>query len=317
MKSSKMDISKNTQSNLLKPFSEPGRHPLTPYLFLLPYVALFLTFNIYPYIVGIQMSFSKMMGFRMRGFTGFTNFEKVLGDKRFWMAAEHSFKFMLGSLVTQVPMAFLLAILLNDVPTKLKGFLRAAFFVPVLISGAVASIIFTMLFRKEFGIVNWIIGLVTGGRIADINWINSPALAMPLMLIISFWMWTGFHMVYFLASLQAIEPGLYEAARIDGASWWQRTFRITLPLMRPAFIFVMVTSAIGGLQLFDLPFMLWTGGGYGPGKAGLMFMTYLYNFAFRTNLVGHAVAAGWLIFIALLLWTVFQLKVLGVNRPVD
>ena len=312
-----MNAPKRKQLNLIKALSEPGRHPLTPYLFLLPYVVLFLTFSIYPYFVGMQMSFSKMIGFKMGAFVGFKNYTNVLTDNRFWIAAAHSFNFMLGSLVTQVPVAFVLAILLNNVPGKLKGFLRAAFFVPVLISGTVASIIFTMLFRKEFGVVNWLIGVVTG-RAVDINWINTPALALPLMLIISFWMWTGYHMVYFLASLQIIEPGLYEAARIDGASWWQQTTRITLPLMRPAFIFVVVTSAIGGLQLFDLPFMLWQGGlSYGPGRAGLMFMTYLYNYAFRTNLVGHAVAAGWLIFLALVLWTVFQLKVLGINKPVD
>jgi ABC-type sugar transport system permease subunit len=233
------------------------------------------------------------------------------------MAAEHSFKFMLGSLVTQVPVAFVLAILLNNVPARLKGFLRAAFFMPVMISGTVAAIIFTMLFRREFGIMNWLIGAVSGISV-DLNWINDPALAMPLLLIIAFWMWTGWHMIYFLASLQSIDPGLYEAARIDGASWWHQTTRITMPLMRPAFIFVMVTSAIGGLQLFDLPFMLWQGGNsYGPGRTGLMFMPYLYNYAFRTNLAAQAAAAGWLIFLALLLWTAFQLKVLGVTRPVD
>jgi ABC-type sugar transport system permease subunit len=260
------------------------------------------------------MSFSKMIGFKIGSFVGLKNYRRVLADPRFWIAAQNSFKFMLGSLATQVPMAFILAILLNNVPNKAKGFLRASFFVPVLISGTVASIIFRLLFSKEFGVVNWVLSL--SGLPANINWLNTPALALPLMLIISFWMWTGFHMVYFLASLQAIEPGLYEAARIDGATWWQQTFRITMPLMRPAFIFVMVTSALGGLQLFDLPFMLWSAG-YGPGKAGLMFMPYLYNYAFRTNLVGHAVSAGWLIFIVLLLWTAFQLKVLGINKPVD
>lgn len=299
-------------------FSEPGRHPLTPYLFLLPYILLFLIFSIYPYVVGIQMSFSKMIGFKIGSFVGFKHYERVLSDERFWASAINSFKFMLGSLATQVPAAFVLAILLNEAPRRLKGFLRAAFFMPVLISGSVASIIFIMLFRREFGIVNWIIGLFTGSP-ANFNWLMSEALAFPVMWIISFWMWTGFHMVYFLASLQVIDPGLYEAARIDGASWWQQTTRITMPLMRPAFIFVMVTSAIGGLQLFDLPFMIWQQGGesYGPGRAGLMFMTYLYNYAFRTNLVGQASAAGWLIFLALLLWTAFQLKVLGVNKPVD
>jgi ABC-type sugar transport system permease subunit len=310
-----MNASKKTRSNLLQAFREPGRHPLTPYLFLLPYIILFLMFNIYPYVVGMQMSVSKMSGFKIGSFVGFRNYERVLTDKRFWAAVGHSFQFMLGSLLTQVPAAFVLAILLNDVSSKLKGFLRAAFFVPVMISGAVASIIFVLLFQKEFGVVNWVIGLVTG-RPADISWINSQPLALPILLIISFWMWTGYHMVYFLASLQVIDPGLYEAARIDGATWWQQTTRLTLPLMRPAFIFVMVTSAIGGLQLFDLPFLVWQQG-YGPGQMGLMLMTYLYNYAFRTNLAGQAAAASWLIFLVVVLWTAFQLKVLGVNKPVD
>lgn len=313
-----MSALKKTSPKFIKAFSEPGRHPLTPYLFLLPYIILFLVFSIYPYAVGIQMSFSKMLpGFKIGSWVGFKNYARVLTDPRFWTATEHSFKFMLGSLFTQVPAAFLLAILLNEVPNILKGVLRAAFFVPVLISGAVASIIFVMVFQKEFGIANWAIGLITG-RPAQIAWINSEPLAMPVLLIISFWMWTGFHMVYFLASLQTIDPGLYEAARIDGATWWQQTIKITMPLLRPAFIFVMVTSAIGGLQLFDLPFMIWQQSD-GPGLTGVMLMTYLHRYAFRSQpgLAAQAAAATWIIFLVVVLWTAFQLKVLGINKSVD
>jgi ABC-type sugar transport system permease subunit len=313
-----MNASNKTSAKFNSAFREPGRHPLTPYLFLLPYIILFLVFSVYPYVVGVQMSFSKMLpGFKIGSWVGFKNYERVLTDPRFWTATEHSFKFMLGSLFTQIPAAFLLSILLNEAPNKLKGFLRAAFFVPVLISGAVASIIFVMVFQKEFGIANWAIGLITGHP-TQIAWINSEPLAMPVLLIISFWMWTGFHMVYFLASLQTIDPGLYEAARIDGATWWQQTIKITMPLLRPAFIFVMVTSAIGGLQLFDLPFMIWQQSD-GPGLTGVMLMTYLQRYAFRSQpgLAAQAAAATWLIFLVVVAWTAFQLKVLGVNKSVD
>ena len=149
----------------------------------------------------------------------------------------------------------------------------------------------------------------------NIQWLMNAEYAMPLLILVSFWQWTGFHMVYFLSQLQTIDPSLYEAAKIDGASPLKMIYRITVPMMRPAITFVVVTSTIGCLQMFDLVFILWPEATYGPGGVVKTLVAYIYDQGFSQQFrTGFAAAIGWLTFLIILAVSIFNLKILGIGR---
>lgn len=285
---------------------------VTPYLFVFPYLIIMLTFTFYPFIEGIRLSLLDISGFSEGEFIGLQNFKDVLQDEIFFKSLWHTVQYMVFSLVIQIPIAFLVAILLNRAPKYLRTMLRAAFFVPVIISGTVAAIIFGNLFNKDFGVVNWLFGLI--GLPNNIGWTTQSQYAMPVIMIIGFWLYLGFHTIYLLSGLQTIDSSIYESAMIDGASWWRQQISITLPLMRPFLTFALITSAIGSMQLFDLPFVLFVGGGEAMNYAPSTLMTYVYIYAFKKFFIGQAAAAGWIIFIMVMGITAIQLKLLGFNR---
>ncbi len=286
----------------------------TPYFFIAPFMTLLIIFNFYPFIFGAKISLTDAQFINPGEFIGFKNFIEVLfADDKFIVSVIHSFQYAIGALVTQIPVAFVLAYVLNNISKRFRGVLRASFFVPCLINGVVIALVFRNLFGKEFGIINWFLGLLHLPN--QTNWLGESSLSIVIMIAVSFWQWTGFHMVYFLANLQSIDPAIYEVAKLDGASPLRVLWQITVPLMRPAFTFVMVTSAIGALQLFDLPLMLFPNGTYGPGYAARTLVPYIYDFAFRQDFrVGFASAAGWLVFCIIMVISVLQLRFLGMGN---
>lgn len=304
-----------------KPSLSPGRRRdvASAIAFVTPFLLLLLVFNLYVFVSGFQMSLSDAQGPNEGSFIGLQNYRELLGQDEFkaadlWGAVKTTFLYMFGCLATQVPAAFVLAYVLNSIPLpKTRTVLRAAFFLPVLINTVVIAILFRMLFSRDQGIVNHILGSL-GGPV-DIDWLMNSEWAIPLLVMVSFWQWTGFHMVYFLAQLQTVDPSLYEAARMDGISPLNVMLRITLPLMRPAFTFVMVTSAIGCLQMFDLVFMLFPNASYGPGGVAKTLVAYIYDQGFSQEfLTGLAAAIGWITFLIIGVVSAFQLKMLGLGR---
>jgi ABC-type sugar transport system permease subunit len=292
---------------------------LSAYGLIAPFMILLLIFNVYVFISGLQMSFSDAQGINHGSFIGLKNFKDLLyadefKSKDFWLAVKTTFKYMFGCLATQVPVAFILAFILNSIPFfKIRGILRAAFFLPVLMNTVIVALLFRMFFNKDQGIINYILGFF--GLPNSIDWLMNSEWAIPILVIVSFWQWTGFHMVYFLSQLQTIDTSIYEAAKIDGASPVVVLFRITLPLMRPAVTFVMVTSAIGCLQMFDLVFMLFPNAQYGPGGVAKTLVAFIYDQGFSQQfLTGFAAAIGWLTFLIIMVVSLFQLKMLGVGK---
>lgn len=286
----------------------------TPYFFIAPFMTLLLIFNFYPFIFGARISFTDAQSINPGEFIGFKNYIDILfSNTKFIESIIITFKYAIGALITQIPVAFVLAYVLNNIAKRFRGVLRASFFIPCLINGVVIALVFRSLFNKEFGVINWILGLLHLPN--QTNWLNDSSLSVFLMVAVSFWQWTGFHMVYFLANLQSIDPAIYEVAKLDGASPFRVLWQITVPLMRPAFTFVMVTSAIGALQLFDLPLMLFPNGTYGPGQAARTLVPYIYDFAFAQDFqVGYASAAGWLVFCIIMVISVMQLRFLGMGN---
>ena len=286
---------------------------INAYIFILPLVVLLFFLNFYVFFSGALLSFTDAQGINKGSFIGVKNYIEVITKYDFWLSVKQTFLFVIGCIITQVPVAFLLAYILDNIPDRLKGTFRSAFFVPVLINTIVAALLFRMLFNKDQGVINWVLGLFHLPNRMD--WIQDSSLVIPILIIVAFWQWTGFHMVYLLANLQTINKSLYEAAKLDGASHFRVMTQIVLPLMRPAFTFVVVTSAVGCLQMFDLVFMLFPNAMYGPGGVAKTMVAYIYDQAFSQQFrLGYASAVGWAVFFIILAVSLLQMRFLGLGN---
>ncbi len=281
---------------------------IAPYIFIAPFYILFITFMGYPLISSLILSLYDMRGFQSRIFVGLGNFGDLFGDPIFWKSLWNTCYFALGTLTIQLPLALLLAILLNSKFVKGKNILRLAFFAPVLVAGVFVAIIFNLVYDQRSGLVNN--EFVLFGR--EIGWLSEEKYVMPAVILTGVWQWTGFNMIYFLAGLQGIRQELYEAAAVDGANWWQTFIHVTLPSLRPVIAFVVVVSMIGSLQLFDLPFILTNGGE--PADSGTTIVMYLYKNGFQFMRLGYASAIGWALFFIIAVISIIQLKLLGIFR---
>lgn len=277
---------------------------LAPYAFLAPFYLLFATFMVYPLGDAIRISLYDTRGFRSKTFVGLGNFDRILHDPLFWTALWNTAYFALGSLLLQLPLALLLALVLNTKGIKGRNVFRLSFFIPVLISGVFVAVIFYLLYDRRYGLVNQVLG-------QEIQWLQDRGLVMPAIVLAGVWRWAGFNMVYFLAGLQAIRQELYEAAAVDGADRWQSFRHVTLPSLRPVTAFVVITSMIGSFQLFDLPYVLTRGG---PANASLTIVMYLYKNGFEFINLGYAAAIGWMLAAVIGLISVMQVRWFGVLR---
>ena len=281
---------------------------IAPYLFIAPFYLLFVVFMGYPLISSLVMSLYEMRGFQSRIFVSFGNFTDLFRDLIFWKSLWNTAYFAVGTLTLQLPIALLLAILLNSQYVRGKNFLRLAFFAPVLVAGVFVAIIFNLVYDQRAGLVNQ--EFVLFGK--EIGWLTEEQYVMPAVILTGVWQWAGFNMIYFLAGLQGIRQELYEAAAVDGANWWQAFVHITLPSLRPVIAFVVVVSMIGSLQLFDLPFILTNGGE--PADAGSTIVMYLYKNGFQFMRLGYAATIGWVLFFIIAVISIVQLKLLGIFR---
>ncbi|MXY26591.1 sugar ABC transporter permease [Candidatus Poribacteria bacterium] len=281
---------------------------IAPYLFIAPFYILFVVFMGYPLVSSLVMSLYEMRGFQSRIFVGIGNFIDLFGDPIFWKSLRNTAYFAAGTLTLQLPIALLLAILLNSKFVRGKNILRLAFFAPVLVAGVFVAIIFNLVYDQRAGLVNE--EFIFFGK--EIGWLNEENYVMPAVILTGVWQWAGFNMIYFLAGLQGIRQELYEAAAVDGANWWQAFLHVTLPSLRPVIAFVFVVSMIGSLQLFDLPYILTNGGE--PADAGSTIVMYLYKNGFQFMRLGYAATIGWVLFFIIAVISIVQLKLLGIFR---
>lgn len=312
-------------------FARKGfREGIDGYLFIAPFLIGVLLFQLYVFISGFYLSLTDASGVNPPVFIGLENYRQIwselIAGGEFWKSVVITVEYEAGCLVTQVPAAFIMAFILNSLPyKKLQAVLRTAFFVPCVISSVIAAWLFSQIFNPDQGTINYFLGLLGLLKVnpdthllIPVDWLHNKELCVPLLIIVSFWQWTGYHMVYFLSQLQTIDPNLYEAARIDGASPVQIASRITLPLMRPAIAFVMITSLVGGLLIFDIIYVIFplTGLGiFGAGNAAKSLMPYIYFYAFDASpaRVGFASAAGWFVFAIIVVINIIQVRVLGLG----
>jgi ABC-type sugar transport system permease subunit len=231
--------------------------------------------------------------------TGLRNFERLFHDVLFFRAIRNTLLFLAIHIPLQIIVALILAVFLNQ-RIHLRGFFRAIYFLPVVVSGVVITILWQQLYSYETGLLNL---LLTKLGFSKVPWINSPNWAMPSIAIMATWKNVGLYIVLFLVGLQSIPQYLYEAADIDGARSLQKFFHITLPALNSTMVLVVILSTIGGFSLFIEPFVM-TGGG--PMNSTLSAMLYIYNQAFYFGHMGYAATLGF--FFALIIFTVVLLQ---------
>ncbi len=266
-------------------------------IFCLPFVITFLTFSVYPVIRTLMMSFTNYKGFGDADPVGVENYQRALTDPLFWDAFLNTLKMWGLNIVLQLGLALLLTIVFNDIKYRMKGLsiFRALFYLPNLIACTSVAFLFKTLLDWQYGSVNQI--LLSSGLISEpINWLGGAGgTAQAVVGLIGAWMWFGNSFIMLMAGVQGISHDYYEAATIDGAGRWTIFAKITMPLLRPIMMYVAITSLIGGLQLFDIPYLI-SGTKGTPGRSLYTAVFYLFNMAFTNRQMGYAAAIAFVLF---------------------
>jgi multiple sugar transport system permease protein len=280
------------------------------YLFVLPFIVIFLVFNVYPVLRTLYLSFTSYKGYGDIIFTGVDNYERVLKDKFFWRSLWNTVKIWGVNIVLQLGLAFLLTVIFSDIKYKVKGLsiFRALFYLPNLIAATSVAFLFRTLLDWRYGTFNQIINSL-GLTDSPVNWLGQTATAGTTIAVISAWMWFGNSFIMLMAGVQGISRDYFEAAAIDGGGRWTVFGKITIPLLKPILLYVTITSAIGGLQMFDLPYLISGGTAGNPSGSVQTVVMYLYKFGFEARQVGYASSVAYVLFMIILVVSVLQFKV--------
>jgi arabinosaccharide transport system permease protein len=279
---------------------------VAPYVFVLPFMLSFLIFWIYPLLSAVRMSFQDIVPGSVT-WVGLKNYGNLFKDTTFFIAIGNSFLYMALSIAFLIPFPMLFAVILDSNYVKAKGLFKAVLYVPALTSVVVSGIIFRLAFSEmPASAANQIAALL--GH-APMRWLGVKATAFFALVLICCWRWTGVNMLYFLSGLKAIDPELYEAAEIDGASKSQKFRYITLPMLRPTTIYVLTISIYAGLAMFMEVYMLMGNGG--PKNIALTIVGYLYRRGIERNQLGYASSVGMVLMVIALGINTIQLSLTG------
>lgn len=268
------------------------------YLFIAPFVIGFLVFGIYPLYNTIALSFTNTTMMKADGaFVGLQNFERLFADKTFFTAITNTWALWLMNFIPQLGIALLLSVWFTNTRLRIKGggIWRMLFYMPnLLMPSAIAALYFSLF--SYYGPVNQF--LVRADLLPEaVDFIRSPDVMRGLVVFIQWWMWFGQTTILLMAGMTSISVAVYEAATIDGASIWQMFRYITLPLIKPVMIFILVTSLVGGMQMFDIPFLLTDGRG-SPANSILTSNIMMYmRFRSSQGHIGAASSVGVVVFI--------------------
>jgi cellobiose transport system permease protein len=272
----------------------------SPYAFVSPFFLLFVAFGLFPLIYTGWASLHKveLTAPTDMDWVGLRNYTRIFDDDFFWNAAQNTLTIGIISTVPQLLMAMGLAHILNY-KLRASTFYRVAMLAPYATSIAAASLVFVLLFGRDYGMINWALGLI---GIDNIDWQNETWASQIAVSTIVIWRWTGYNALIYLAAMQAIPQDLYESAALDGANRWQQFFHVTLPSLRPTILFTCVVSTIGASQLFGEPLLFDANKGASGGSQH-QFQTlglYLYEQGWVNQHLGRASAIAWTMFLILI-----------------
>ncbi len=285
------------------------REQAAAWWFVLPALAVLLVFVFYPMIQAFVISFQNysLIG-GSRSFIGLDNYKNLLRDTQFLGSLKHSFHFAIVVIPVQSAIALSLALLIQK-QARLTGLFRTAYFIPVVVSTAVAATVFKLIYNKEFGILN---NALKALHLPTTNFLSNPDTAMYGIILLGIWKGAGFFMIIFLAGLNNIPQDLYEASRVDGANRIQQFFRITLPLLNRTTAFVVIITTIDAIKLSGLVFVLTNGG---PNGSTETVVYYIWKTSFQQMQMGYGTAAAFILFAIVLVISLVQMKLF--NREAD
>ena len=280
---------------------------INSYLLVSPYILHVCVFVLFPVGFSLFLTFHEWNIIGPMKYIGLTNYEKLLMDDYFLKSIRNTLVFLGIHIPLQIIIALGLALTLNQ-KIWFRAFFRGSFFMPVVVSGVVITIMWQQLYGYEMGSINKILMMF---GLEKVGWLIDPVWAMPSIAIMATWKNVGLYIILFLVGLQSVPKSLYEAADLEGASNWQKFWYITLPVINPTVVMVMILSTIGGFSLFIEPYVM-TGGG--PLNSTLSSVLYIYKQGFFYYHMGYAATLG-LFFALLILVVIFiQRRIIDKNR---
>src|SRR5438105_2151946 len=298
------------------PIAHPGWHRQIPHwlgtdrtlswLLLAPALIVIFGVFVYPLAYSLWMSLQAYNIVTPPRFIGLRNYERIFTDDTFWHSAVVTVQFAIPTFITEVVLGFGMALLLER-HTRGRGVMRSVILLPLLLTPVVEALNWRVMLNYDFGIVNWLIGLV---GIPKVNWVNDATLAMPALIVLEVWRVVGFEVLVFSAGLAALPHEPFESAQIDGASSWQQLVHLTIPMLMPLFVVVALFRSYELLRVFDIVYGL-TGGG--PGRATETLSFHIFNQMISGFQVGYASAAAYVLFAMSLVLVVLIIKGLGLG----
>jgi cellobiose transport system permease protein len=269
---------------------------IAPYLYIAPFFVLFIGFGLFPilYTAYVSLTDRDLLSPGLETFTGLANYRELVGDEYFWNAVKNTFVLMIMCAVPQLVLALIIAHCLTAV-VRLRTLLRMGVLLPNVTSIVAVALVFGQIFSRDFGIVNWVLGLVGIDRI---NWQAGDWTGRAAIATMVVWRWTGYNALIYLGAMLAIPRERFEAAALDGASTWRQLWHISLPALRPTIAFTVLVSLIGQMQLFTEPLLFDASPGSVTGGSARQFQTmslFMYEESFRLGHLGYGSAVAWVL----------------------
>jgi cellobiose transport system permease protein len=271
------------------------RERLAPYAYVAPFFLLFAVFGLFPLLFTFYVALFEWDPIGEHTFVGMDNFSRLLDDPRFWGALRNTFSIWALSTVPQLLLALAVAHMLNHVRLRAPTFFRMSVLVPYITSVAATTIVFAQMFDRDYGLFNWLIGLFGFEHIEFTASVLGSHIMIATMVM---WRWSGYNTLLYLAALQAVPREVYEAAAVDGAGAWRQFRHITIPSLRPIIVFTVVTSTIGGLQVFTEALLVSPGSlTCGAARQCQTLTLFLYEQGFGRFQFGYGSAIGVALFV--------------------
>jgi len=268
---------------------------ISPYLYVAPFFLLFIGFGLFPilYTGYVSLTNRDLLSPGIETYTGLANYRELIGDDYFWNAVKNTLVLMVMCAVPQLGLALILAHILNA-RMRLRTMFRMGVLLPNVTSIVAVALVFAQIFSRDFGIVNWLLGVV---GIDPLNWQSGDWSSRSAIALMVVWRWTGYNALIYLGAMQAIPKELFEAAALDRAGTWRQLWYITLPALRPTIAFTALVSLIGQIQLFSEPLLFDTSPGSVSGGSARQFQTlalFMYEEGFHLGHMGYGAAVAWL-----------------------
>jgi multiple sugar transport system permease protein len=282
------------------------------WLFSGPFFLLYLLFLLWPIVAAARTSLFDESLVGHSAWRGLKNYTELLGDSQWWAAMWHTLLFTLLSTPPLVLLALGLALLVSRI-TRMQWLFRLTFFAPFVLPVSVVVLIWNWLYQPDFGLINSYLNSLGLGQV---NWLGQPFVAMVAVVIATVWWTLGFNFVLYLAGLQEIPRELYEAAAVDGATPWQQTRAITLPLLRSTTVLVVMLQVIASLKVFDQIYLLQNGTA-GPSNSTRPAIQYIYETGFTSYRLGYASALSFVFFVAIVFVSLVLFRLVRVARRAE